>query len=145
MRCGEIVPSFRYRALTQAGEVVSGSISAPTAAEVVRQVEYLGLVPIDAVSERDGAEASGFSLDFLTKPSAEDITIFTRDLALLLKSGARIDAALDLLATDMDIGRLRPDRREDPFQHPQRRELRRIAVAPSDGLSRDVCGAGAGR
>jgi len=108
LRCGEIVPSFRYRALTQAGEVVSGSISAPTAAEVVRQVEYLGLVPIDAVSERDGAAASGFSLDFLTKPSAEDITIFTRDLALLLKSGARIDAALDLLATDMDIGRLRP-------------------------------------
>jgi general secretion pathway protein F len=102
------VPSFRYRALTQGGEVVSGSISAPTAAEVVRQVEYLGLVPIDAVGERDGASASRFTLDFLTKPSAEDITIFTRDLALLLKSGARIDAALDLLATDMDIGRLRP-------------------------------------
>lgn len=102
------MPSFRYRALTQGGEVVSGSISAPTAAEVVRQVEYLGLVPIDAVGERDGAAASRFTLDFLTKPSSEDITIFTRDLALLLKSGARIDAALDLLATDMDIGRLRP-------------------------------------
>jgi general secretion pathway protein F len=102
------VPSFRYRALTQGGEVVSGSISAPTAAEVVRQVEYLGLVPIDAVGERDGASSSRFTLDFLTKPSSEDISIFTRDLALLLKSGARIDAALDLLATDMDIGRLRP-------------------------------------
>src|SRR5580693_8373761 len=106
-RCGEIVPSFRYRALTQGGEVVSGSISAPTAAEVVRQVEYLGLVPIDAVGERDDAASSRFTLDFLTKPSSEDITIFTRDLSLLLKSGARIDAALDLLATDMDIGRLR--------------------------------------
>jgi general secretion pathway protein F len=40
------VASFRYRALTQGGEIVSGSISAPTAAEVIRQVEYLGLVPI---------------------------------------------------------------------------------------------------
>ena len=102
------MPSFRYRALTQAGEVVTGSISAPTASEVLRQVEYLGLVPIDTASERDPLAASTFSLDFLTKPSSEDITIFTRDLALLLKSGARIDAALDLLATDMDIGRLRP-------------------------------------
>ena len=102
------MPSFRYRALTQAGEVVGGSIAAPTAAEVIRQVEYLGLVPIDAVNERAGATTSRFTLDFLTKPSAEDITIFTRDLALLLKSGARIDTALDLLATEMDIGRLRP-------------------------------------
>ncbi len=102
------MPSFRYRALTQAGEVVGGLIAAPTAAEVIRQVEYLGLVPIDAVNERAGATTSRFTLDFLTKPSAEDITIFTRDLALLLKSGARIDTALDLLATEMDVGRLRP-------------------------------------
>ena len=49
------MPSFRYRALTQAGEMVSGSISATSAAEVDRQVEYLGLVPIDAVTEDGGA------------------------------------------------------------------------------------------
>jgi general secretion pathway protein F len=100
--------NFRYRALTQGGELVSGSVAALSVADVLRQVEYLGLVPIDAVSER-GAEATPrFTLDFLTKPSAEDVTTFTRDLALLLKSGARIDAALDLLASDGDIGRLQP-------------------------------------
>jgi general secretion pathway protein F len=102
------VPSFRYRALTQAGEIVSGSISAPSTAEVVRQVEYLGLVPIDTITEAAQAEGSRFSFAFFTKPRAEDVTIFTRDLALLLKSGARLDAALDLLASDFDIGRLRP-------------------------------------
>ena len=32
---------------------------------------------------------------------------FTLDLALLLKAGARLDRALELLATDSDIGRLR--------------------------------------
>jgi general secretion pathway protein F len=100
--------NFQYRALTQAGKIVSGSISAPTAAEVVRQVEYLGLVPIDAVSERDAATGTGFTLDFFSKVRVEDVTIFTRDLALLLNAGARLDAALDLLSTDMDIGRLRP-------------------------------------
>jgi general secretion pathway protein F len=101
------VTNFRYRALTQGGELVSGSIAALSVAEVLRQVEYLGLVPIDAISERDTEAAPRFTLDFLAKPSAEDITTFTRDLALLLKSGARIDAALDLLASDGDIGRLR--------------------------------------
>jgi len=35
------------------------------------------------------------------------VTIFTRDLALLLKAGARLDDALGLLADDRDIGRLR--------------------------------------
>jgi general secretion pathway protein F len=102
------VSNFRYRALTQAGDIVSGSISAPTVAEVVRHVEYLGLVPIDTVSERDEGTASRFTLDFFSKPRPEDVTIFTRDLELLLKAGARLDAALELLSTDMDIGRLRP-------------------------------------
>ena len=36
------------------------------------------------------------------------MTVFTLDLALLLKAGARLDDALELLAADIDIGRLRP-------------------------------------
>lgn len=100
--------TFRYRALSQSGEIVSGSISAPTAAEVDRRIEYLGLIPIDAVSEDAGGAATSFSLAFLSRPRVEDVTIFTRDLALLLKAGARLDTALELLATDIDIDRLRP-------------------------------------
>jgi general secretion pathway protein F len=34
--------------------------------------------------------------------------VFTLDLALLLRAGARIDDGLELLSTDIDIGRLRP-------------------------------------
>src|SRR6516164_9537318 len=85
-RCGRPVPNFHYRAITQAGEIVSGSISAPTAAEVGRRIEYLGLVPIDTVAEQGRRAASGFSLAFLNRPRPEDVTIFTRDLALLLKA-----------------------------------------------------------
>jgi general secretion pathway protein F len=102
------MPNFRYRALTQAGEIVSGSISAPTAAEVDHRIEYLGLVPIDAVAEEVRAAGSEFSFAFLRQPRAEDVTTFTRDLALLLKASARLDSALELLSTDIDIGRLRP-------------------------------------
>jgi len=103
------MPAYQYRALTQVGEVVSGSITAPTAAEVGRRIEYLGLIPIEAVTEQSLAEVSrraDFAL--FSRPRAEDVTIFTCDLALLLRTGARINDALDLLAADVDIGRMRP-------------------------------------
>ncbi|TYL89336.1 type II secretion system F family protein [Bradyrhizobium rifense] len=103
------MPNFRYRALTQKGEVVSGSITAADLAEVAQRIEYLGLVAIDAGPEE---EARGWSLSLaslsLSRPGPADVTIFTRDLALLLKAGARLNDALELLANDMDVGRLRP-------------------------------------
>jgi general secretion pathway protein F len=102
------VPSFRYRALTQGGEVVSGSISATTAAEVARRIEYLGLVPIDTVVEESAAATTRARASLAGRARSEDVTVFTLDLALLLKAGARLDDALELLAADIDIGRLRP-------------------------------------
>jgi general secretion pathway protein F len=102
------VPNFRYRAPTQCGEVVNGAIAAPTAAEVARRIEYLGLVPIDTVVEHGAAGGAGFGFTFGRQPRPEDVTVFTLDLALLLKAGARLDDGLELLSSDVDIGRLRP-------------------------------------
>jgi len=102
------MPNFRYRALTQAGDLVNGELSAPTAAEVARRIEYLGLVPIETVAEDGAAAVSRMTIALFNQPRPEDITVFTRDLALLLKAGARLDDALELLASDTDIGRLRP-------------------------------------
>jgi general secretion pathway protein F len=102
------MPTFHFRALTQVGEVVSGSIAAPTAAEVGRRIEYLGLIPIDSVTEESNAlikRGDGFAL--FSRPRPEDVTIFTGDLALLLRTGVRINDALELLAADSDIGRMR--------------------------------------
>jgi general secretion pathway protein F len=101
------VPSFRYRALTQSGELVSGSITAPTASEVANRIEFLGLVPIETITEAGDNYKVRLNFSLFSKPRTEDVTVFTRDLALLLKAGARIDDALDLLAVDIDIGRLR--------------------------------------
>jgi general secretion pathway protein F len=101
------VPNFRYRALTQNGEIVNGTISAPTLEEVARRIEYLRLLPIETIEDkRAGLGSGGFGL--FGKPSSAEITTFTRDLALLLKAGARLDDALELLASDADVGRLRP-------------------------------------
>jgi len=100
------MPNFRYRALTPKGEIVSGVITAPTSTEVARRIDYLRLVPIDAIAE-ETARPRHFSLRFDKHIRAEDITIFTLDLALLLRAGARLDRALELLATDSDGSRLR--------------------------------------
>jgi general secretion pathway protein F len=102
------MPNFRYLAMTQSGELVNGSILAPTAAEVAHRIEYLGLVPIETVTEEGRAAVRGTAVGFFNRPRVEDVTIFTRDLALLLKAGARLDTGLELLADDGDIGRLRP-------------------------------------
>jgi general secretion pathway protein F len=101
------VPNYRYRALTQNGEIVHGTLSAPTPAEVARRIEYLRLLPIETIEDkRSSAVTGGFGL--FGRPSASEVTTFTRDLALLLKAGARLDDALELLASDADVGRLRP-------------------------------------
>lgn len=103
----QILPNYKYKAMTQAGEIVTGSIAAPTSAEVARRIEYLGLVPVDTVTEEgaEGGAASFFTLSRSAK--AEDVTVFTLDLALLLKAGARLDDGLELLSSDTDVGGLR--------------------------------------
>lgn len=100
--------NFRYRALTQGGEIVSEMIAAENAAEVARRVEYLGLIPIETLAAEGAAAIPRSGFAFFSRPRPEDVTIFTRDLALLLKAGARLDDGLDLLAGDADVGRLRP-------------------------------------
>src|SRR5579871_2081266 len=103
-----IVPNFRYRALTQNGEIVNGTLSAPTVAGVTRRIEYLRLLPIETVEDKKVAATSRSSFGLFGKPSSAEVTTFTRDLALLLKASARLDDALELLANDTDVGRLRP-------------------------------------
>ncbi len=101
------MPNYRYRALNSNGELVSGAIAAPAPGDVAQRIERLGLVLVDNVTLEEGGSARrAFSL--FSKPKAEDITIFTRDMALLLRAGARINDGLELLAADRDFGRLRP-------------------------------------
>jgi general secretion pathway protein F len=100
------VPNFRYRALTQSGEIVQGKLTAPSLAEVADRIAYLRLLPIETIEEKRSATSSDFGL--FGRPSPAEVTTFTRDLALLLKAGARLDDAIELLAGEADVGRLRP-------------------------------------
>ena len=129
------MPTFQYRALTQVGEVVTGSLDATRLAEVNRRVEYLGLIPIEAATARNDAKFASSALASLrlTGPRAEDVTIFTADLALLLHTGARINDALELLASDAEMNGQPRRRSRVPFC-PETASARRSPNIP--GFSR---------
>lgn len=105
------MPEFAYRALSTTGELVVGRIEASDRTELYRSIERMGQIPIDA-SDTTVSETSRFSSKniFGTRGlRGEEITSFTRDIALLLRAGLTLDEALALTAADTEsaaLGRL---------------------------------------
>jgi general secretion pathway protein F len=93
------MPHFRYRAVTQAGEMVVGEAEAPSREEVIRRIQYLGHLPIDAQIAGKGEFTFGFGTG---APRARDITIFLRQLALLIAAGLTLEAALQTLSDNAE-------------------------------------------
>ena len=107
--------TFTYRAMTHNGEQVSGTLSAANRDEVARRIDYLGLLPIEIImAESAPADISGTAQSSVWvrltrhKPTAEELSSFSRDLALVLNAGAPIDRALTLLLSDTAGARMVP-------------------------------------
>jgi hypothetical protein len=97
------MPQFRYRAVTLAGEIVVGEVDAPSREEVVRRIEYLGHLTIDAEIATTGILSRGRGR--LGKlPRSRDVSIFLRQLALLMGAGLTLEAALQTLGDDASKG-----------------------------------------
>ncbi len=83
---------FRYQAAGEAGQMVSGYLSAGSQAEAVRLLQQQGLTPtllqVDAVA---GAKKRG-------RASAQDRRLVMRELATLLKAGVPLGEAVESLA-----------------------------------------------
>jgi len=92
------MPHYRYRALTPAGELVVGDVEAPSREEVIRRIEYLGHLPIDAEAAAKGV--LGAAARSRTQPRSREVTVFLRQLALLIGAGLTLEAALQTLGDD---------------------------------------------
>jgi len=90
------MPQFRYRAVTPAGEIVVGEVEAPSRQEVIRRIEYLGHLAIEAELAATGA-LSRRSLRSGKTPRPREVTIFLRQLALLVGAGLTLEVALQTL------------------------------------------------
>jgi general secretion pathway protein F len=93
------MPQFRYRAVTHAGEIVAGEVDAPSRDEVVRRIEYLGHLTIDAEVASPGMLTRSRRLGG-KPPRSRDVSILLRQLALLLGAGLTLEAALQTLGDD---------------------------------------------
>jgi general secretion pathway protein F len=94
------MPQFRFRAMTSSGEIVAGEVDAPSRAEVVNRVEYLGHLLIEAeLAAKSGFLSKGQSTTE-KRPKKRDVTLFLRQLALLIGAGLTLEAALQTLGED---------------------------------------------
>jgi type II secretory pathway component PulF len=91
---------FRYEALKDNGERVTGTIEGADRSLVMSRLSGQGLHPIEVREQGEesaGAAALGLSQ---TRVKGEEVTIFTRQLAWLLEAGTTLNRALDILARE---------------------------------------------
>lgn len=94
---------FSYKALSETGKMLDGTMEAASASDVLRALGEAGFTPVSARPARPGANRS-WRERLTPDPKPEDITAFTLDLAMLLKGGISLDEAL-LILTQMETRR----------------------------------------
>lgn len=94
------MPSFRYVAITRAGEMTRGAMDAASAEAVIEALRRQGNIPV-----RADPASSGFSLANLlnasigggTRLRRQEVADLTRELAIMLTAGQDLDRALRFL------------------------------------------------
>ncbi len=128
------MPTFSYRALQSDGKIAVGQLDAPGRPDALRQMEALGLRPVN-VSEKNSATAKsgsaapaaggigGISFKFESKKvSAKELENFTRLLSSLLAAGVPLSRAMVILQKEAS----------SPVAQAKWRELHNLVV---DGMS----------
>src|ERR1017187_8619601 len=102
------MPTFAYRALQADGKVAEGVLEAAGRPDALRQMETLGLRPVN-LSEKNSAAKNGSAVSGLgglenisfkfesKKVSAKELENFTRLLSSLLAAGVPLSRALVIL------------------------------------------------
>jgi general secretion pathway protein F len=98
------MPTFTYRAMDANSRFITGEIEAADLREVARELEKLGYVALDTVAGKSGSEAPARFFTLRRPVGRRDITVFLRELALVLRAGLTLDEALLLLAGEESVG-----------------------------------------
>ncbi len=100
--------SFQYKAMSEAGAIVRGTLEAPSEAAAIRQLRALGHYPLSAVAADSGARSflAGL-LPGKRRPSSRGLALATHELAELLGAGLELDRALSVLIGLRDLDNLK--------------------------------------
>jgi type II secretory pathway component PulF len=103
------MPLYAYHAFTKEGKKISGTLDAPSIAQVKELLAKSGLYPTRilpvAAEAASGGVVAAFRNLFSRSLSIKDTIFFTRQLSVLLRSGVPLLAAFDLLV-EQTQGRL---------------------------------------
>jgi general secretion pathway protein F len=104
-----MMPRYRYKAVSAAGEILEGEIEASDRQAVIDGLHNQGNTPIraDPVTGRSIRPLAGVGLSGRRRLASESIVLTTRELATLLRAGMPIDRALAILADIAKDGAVR--------------------------------------
>jgi general secretion pathway protein F len=92
---------FRYKAVTEPGEILEGAMEAPDRAAVIAHLRAQGYLPIradEAGADRGWVDLLGRDLSRQRQAlSRRDTAMIIRETATLLRAGLAVDQALDVL------------------------------------------------
>jgi len=96
------MPNYRYQMKTSGGEVSVGILSAENSLGAAQQLRNQGhtvlqLTPVGAVSDKTFTERLQ-QLNYTSGPSAKDVLNFTTQLAVMVRAGISLRAALEGIA-----------------------------------------------
>jgi MSHA biogenesis protein MshG len=97
---------FHYKGRNKDGEIVTGEYEASSSSDTANHLLNLGITPIniETVTAKQGDDAMALisSLRIEKKPDLNDLIMFSRQMATLLKAGISILPALNGLKTHME-------------------------------------------
>lgn len=103
------MPAYEYVALNDRGRQEKGLLEGDTPRQVRQVLRERGLTPLDVqeVSERQAQQATSFSLGVNRSAlSTTELTLFTRQLSTLARSGLPLDEALTAVSQQTDSKRV---------------------------------------
>jgi type II secretory pathway component PulF len=99
--------TYKYRAKKGFNEVVEGLIDAQSEKEAIEKLSSMELLPLHLEEARASKSKSISLVKFRGKIKSREITIFSRQLASLLKSGVAILNALNIINDQSDDSNLK--------------------------------------
>lgn len=101
--------TFRYKAVTKAGALISGLVDAPSQAAAIQQLHGQGHYPISTVLAGSAGWRGWHPRHLFARGAVpqRDLAIATQELAMLLQAGLPLDRALSILVGMGETARLR--------------------------------------
>jgi general secretion pathway protein F len=102
------VTLYRFHAISRSGSKLTGEMEAVSRTAVLEDLHKLGHLPVEVIESGRGTPDRGKASAsvFAGNPSSRQITLFTRELAMLLKAGLPLDQSLGFLEKDARSKRL---------------------------------------